>query len=313
MKLYDKFRAHIWLVNLISSSRHGMTLSEINERWLDEEISGGEEMSRSTFLRHKEAIEQMFGLYIECDAHNGYRYYIGNEHVLHENSLQNWLLSTLTVGGLISDSLSMQQRILLEEVAADSRTLELLIRAMRRNRYIDLDYRRYMAEAGKHYAGVAAYCLKLSRQRWYLLGRLANGEYRVFALDRICQVRLTKQSFTIDPYFDASDFFSECYGIVACDNTPPERIVVRAFGREQHAMAALPLHHTQHRIAATDTYTDFELTLRPTADFKAHLLSRGRWLRVVHPTRLADEIRQMHLDAAAEPHTGTPHTGSDPV
>ena len=29
-------------------------------------------------------------------------------------------------------------------------------------------------------------------------------------------------------------------------------------------------------IASTDDYCDFELTLRPTSDFKAQLLSRGK-------------------------------------
>lgn len=30
----------------------------------------------------------------------------------------------------------------------------------------------------------------------------------------------------------------------------------------------------------------------------AHLLSRGRWLKVLQPTALAEEIRKLHLEAA---------------
>jgi hypothetical protein len=38
--------------------------------------------------------------------------------------------------------------------------------------------------------------------------------------------------------------------------------------------------------------------VRPTADLKAQLLSRGRWLQVLQPAALAAEIRQLHQEAA---------------
>ena len=71
-----------------------------------------------------------------------------------------------------------------------------------------------------------------------------------------------------------------------------------AFGWERYSMLDVPVHHTQQVIHEAEDHTDFEVTLRPTSDFKAHLLSRGRWLKVLHPTSLAEEIRQLHLEAA---------------
>lgn len=296
MRLPEKFREYIWLVNTISRNPNGLSLDELNELWVQTDMSGGVAMARNTFMRHKQAIEDMFGLYIECNTHNGYRYYIGNEHVLHESSVQNWLLSTLTVGNLISESRGLQQRILLENVGADSRLLEQIIRAMRNGQTAEIGYQRYQQTEERRYS-VEPYCLKLFHQRWYLLAR-TRGDFRVFALDRITRFKLTNHRFEPDPYFDAEDFFSECYGVVVGDGSQPQRIVVRAFGREQYALQDLPLHHTQRLIGQTDDYTDFELTLRPTADFIAHLLSRGRWLRVVQPRELADEVRRQHLEAA---------------
>ena len=40
-------------------------------------MSGGVELARSTFNRHKMAIEDIFGIRIECDRSYGYKYYIG--------------------------------------------------------------------------------------------------------------------------------------------------------------------------------------------------------------------------------------------
>ena len=297
MKKYDIFSAYIWLVDTIRRKPGGITLAELNEQWVTTDMSGGQPMLRNTFLRHKAAIEQMFGLYIECDLRNGYRYYIGNEHVLHGDSLQNWLLQTLTVSNLVSESMNMQGRILIESVACDSNMLQQLVEAMRQFRAVYIEYQPYQT-AGVHTYTVEPYCLKLSRQRWYLLVRRSDGRMRVLALDRIKRVKTTARRFTIDPYFDAADYFSECFGVVTGDGTQPQRIVLRAFGREQYAMRDLPLHHTQRLLDEADGHTDFELTLRPTDDLKAFLLSRGRWLKVVSPQSLADDIRRLHLEAA---------------
>ena len=59
-------------------------------------MSEGVELARSTFNRHKDAILDMFGIYIECDRQHGYHYYIGNDEELENDSVQNWLGEMLT-------------------------------------------------------------------------------------------------------------------------------------------------------------------------------------------------------------------------
>ena len=75
MTTYNKFKEYIWLVNTIYKARK-ITFAEINERWLETDMSEGVELARATFNRHKDAIEDIFGIYIECDKKNGYKYYI---------------------------------------------------------------------------------------------------------------------------------------------------------------------------------------------------------------------------------------------
>ena len=69
MTAYTKFKEYIWLVNTIYHAKN-ITLAEINRRWMQTEMSGGMEMARATFNRHKDAIEDIFGIYIECDRQN---------------------------------------------------------------------------------------------------------------------------------------------------------------------------------------------------------------------------------------------------
>ena len=141
MTTYTKFKEYIWLVNTIRKARR-ITFAEINERWLETDMSEGVEMARTAFYRHKCAIEDIFGIYIDCDKKNGYKYYIGNEHVLREDTVQNWMLSTLSVGNVISEGLSLQDRILLETASSGGEYLSQVIEAMKKSVRVKVSYQR---------------------------------------------------------------------------------------------------------------------------------------------------------------------------
>ncbi len=125
MTIYSKFKEYIWLVNTIYHAK-AISLADINKRWLQTDMSEGITLSRTTFFRHKSAIEDIFGIYIECDKKNGNKYYIGNAHVLDEDSIQNWMLSTLSVGNILSESQSLNHRILLENIPSGDKTRQVI-------------------------------------------------------------------------------------------------------------------------------------------------------------------------------------------
>lgn len=295
MKTPTLFKEYIWLINTIHKAKK-ISLADINERWMDTEMSEGVEMSRTTFYRHKCAIEEMFGIYIECDRKNGNKYYIGNDHVLSEESVQNWMLSTLSVSNMLNDSQSLHNRILLENIPSGDETLQLVIKAMKESKKIMITYRRYGAVANTSHA-IEPFCIKLFRQRWYVVGRLSNGWLATYSLDRIEEIDIINSKFTLPKDFDANEFFSESYGIVVDDQTDLQRIVLRAYGYERYYMRDLPLHHSQREINSTEEYADFEIQVRPTSDFKTKLLSRGEWLEVIEPKSLAEEIVEWHKKA----------------
>ena len=305
MKTYTKFKEYIWLVNTIYKARK-ITLAEINERWLETDMSEGVELARATFNRHKDAIEDIFGIYIDCDKKNGYKYYIGNEHVLREDTVQNWMLSTLSVGNVISEGLSLQDRILLETASSGGEYLPQVIEAMKKSVRVKVSYQRYGADEPKM-LDFEPYCIKLFNKRWYILAhfhrnatedREADDYFGMFAFDRIRSLELTTVKFQIDPDFDAAAYFSENFGVLVHDGTPKERIVIRAYGQERFYLQDLTIHHSQRIIEEGEDYTDFELNLRPTIDLTRHLLGLGNTVQVLTPDWLADEVHDMHLDAA---------------
>ena len=294
MKASALFKQYVWLVGTISRAGR-ITLREINERWLRTEMSEGIPFSRTTFRRHRAEVEEMFGIIIECDNEN--RYYIDDTEMLREDSVQRWMLGSLTVSNIVSEARGLHDRILLESIPSESEHLQTVVDAMRENRCLSVCYKRYgKAEASQW--TVEPYCIKLFRRRWYLLGRLEDGGFLTLSFDRIQEMAMTDRTFVLDKNFDAQTYFSNYYGIMQGGDDPKQRIVLRAFGNERYAMRDLPLHHSQKEVGMGDDYIDFEVKLHSTSDFLAQILSRGRWLKVLEPEDIALKIKRMHLEAA---------------
>ena len=295
MKVYTLFQEYIWLVNTIY--RFGkLTLEEINQRWLDTEMSEGVPIARSTFNRHRDAILDMFGIIIECDKKDGFRYYILNEEVLEEDTIQNWMLSTLSVNNILSESKAVQNRILLESIPSDGDNLHKFIDAMKRSVRIKVSYRRYGAEAAKSDMILDPYFVKLFKKRWYAMVKFPEPKSFIFTLafDRILSLEVTDEKFKYNNDFDPIGWFHDCYGIFRDPEIPLEKVVIRAFGIEVNYLRDLPLHHSQKEVVTTEEYSDFELFLRPSADFFSALLSRGSTIKILEPESLANEIKALH-------------------
>lgn len=303
MKAYDVFKEYIWLVNTIRKAQK-ITLTEINKKWRETDMSGGLEFARATFNRHKDAIQDIFGIYIECDRKNGNKYYIGNSHVLEEDSVQNWMLSTLSVNNMLSDSIALRDRILLDTIPSYGLFLQMILDAMKKSVMISVVYQRYNAISPRTYL-MEPYCIKLFSQRWYVLGHVyvysslnGNGTdyYKVFSLDRVKSLELTDKRFQFHTGFDAKDFFKDYYGVVTAKGIESETIVIRAFDEQRFYMKDLPWHHSQKEINSTEDYSDFQYTIIPTLDFTNKIVSEGHRVKVISPHWLAVEVREIHLE-----------------
>lgn len=295
MKSYALFQEYIWLVNTIH--RFGrLTLEEINRKWLETEMSEGLPIARSTFNRHRDAILDMFGIIIECDRKDGFRYFIFNEEVLDEDTIQNWMLSTLSVNSVLSESKAVQNRILLETIPSDGDNLHKFIDAMKRGVRVMVQYRRYGAGSNKTSMKLDPYFVKLFGKRWYALVKFPEPTANLFTLafDRILSLEVTEEKYEYDRDFDPAGWFHDCYGIVRDPQVPVERVVIRAFGKEVFYLRDLPLHYSQKEIATTEGYSDFEMMLRPTEDFLSPLLARGSAIKVIEPRHLAEDIKALH-------------------
>ncbi|MGN0033401.1 MAG: helix-turn-helix transcriptional regulator [Candidatus Limimorpha sp.] len=302
MTASSKFKEYIWLINILKKYEK-ISFSEINKLWCRTEISEGVEMTRSTFFRDKNAIQDIFGLFIDCDNRDGYKYYIGNSEVLSDNSIQKWMLSTLAANNFIVESISLNNLILLEEVPF-SEHLFNVIDAIKKKVKIEITYIEHHSNKQSTLT-IAPYCVKLFHQRWFILGNLkdtfikddVSNSLSVFSLNQIVEMKPTNIKFELHEGFDAREYFSDSYGIIVDERLKPQSILVRAFGIEVQNLREIPLHHSQKEIQITEQYSDFEFKIRPTTDFKTELFRRCNRLKVIKPKSIALEIKEMLSEA----------------
>jgi hypothetical protein len=142
--------------------------------------------------------------------------------------------------------------------------------------------------------------VKLFNKRWYALVKFPepNGMLFTLAFDRIVYLEISEDKYVYDKVFDPAGWFKNCYGIVRDKDVHVETVIIRAFGQEANYLRDLPFHHSQKEIVIEEGYSDFELTLSPTADFWTPLMSRGAAIKILQPQWLADEIKRLHLEAA---------------
>lgn len=290
------FKEYIWLVKTIHTAKR-ITLKELNERWMETEMSGGVDLARTTFNRHKDAIEQIFGIYIECDRKDHFRYFIGNDHVLDEESIQNWMLSTLSVNNTISECRSLHENIILETIPTEGESLTRVMNALRKCKVLSIKYKKYSSSEENVYI-VEPYCIKLFHRRWYLLCKnRESGQFRTLSFDRMQSINVSDKKFTKDEAFDAECYCADYFGIVSGDNSKKEKVIIRAYGTERYSMRDLPIHSSQKEIVIESDYSDFELNLHTSLDFAGYLVSRSHLIKVLEPTTLAKQVCELHQKA----------------
>lgn len=292
MRHKDLFKTYIWLIETIH--RFGaLTLSELGDLWINSSISGGAPMSRTSFNRHREEIEDIFGIRIVCSRSNGNKYSIENADEIDKISVENWMANTISINNIIAENKLVSDRILLESIPSEGGNLQTAIVAMRKSHTLEFDYKKYYSADAKHYK-IEPYCVKLYHRRWYLLGRYSDTQdYRLFAFDRMSNINIMSSKFRIDASFDAAGYFNECFGVALNTSIPVQNIIVRAFINERYYLRDLPLHPSQRLVGKGDDYFDYEITMRPTEDFLGYLLSRSNFVKIISPSSLAEQLKDM--------------------
>lgn len=138
------------------------------------------------------------------------------------------------------------------------------------------------------------YCLKLFKQRWYMLARSeGKDEPRIYSLDeRMINVVQTDQDYKLPAKFNAEKFFAEYFGIIVGTDCKPQTVKIRVAKDQEKYFDTLPIHDSQRKLEeeSDESYFIYRYHLVPTFDFKQELLSRGPAVEVLEPKDFREEI-----------------------
>ena len=161
---------------------------------------------------------------------------------------------------------------------------------MKKNHLIHFTYYNYWRNDYRQHC-VEPYCVKLFRQRWYMVGKMLGANVvLVYSLDRMSEFRKSERTFKYPDDFDGEYYFKDCYGIIAGDGTDTQHVVLKVSAGQANYMRDLPLHQSQCETEQTDEYSIFELDIRPTFDFQQEILWNGEDVEVLKPVWLRKEI-----------------------
>ena len=281
------FNRYIWLIDVIQRSGY-ISFEDIDRLWQKSCLNEyRESYPERTFFNHLKAIYNTFGIEIKCDRSLGY--YIANNEDVESDALKNWMLQSLSLNSVINEGSDMRDRIICEDIPSSQKWLSDVMAGMRDGKKLNMTYQSFQSLEAHNY-DIAPYCLKLFKQRWYMLAKSEKyNDLRIYALDRVLELNTTKKSFSLPKGFDPKDTFRKLFGVIL-DNGPVEKVVIRVAEDQVKYYRTLPLHHSQEEGKSGDGYTEFTYRLVPTFDFSRELLSKGENVEVMSPLWLRKEI-----------------------
>ncbi len=279
---------YVWLVDTIERFGH-ITFNELNRQWVMSSYSGGDPLPRRTFFNYRNAIEEMFDINIQCNR-STFEYYIDHTESESESRMQRWLLDSMSLSGMLSNSKDVSGRIVLENVPSARQHLPLLIAAMRGNNRVVFDYTSYQRVNAVRGIVFEPYFVKIFKQLWYVIGKsVKDRKIKTYALDRMSNLTLSSDGFEMPSSFDPIDFFKDCFGITTSQDDPKE-IALRVSATQAKYFRALPLHSSQSE-EIHDNYSIFRYKMCITYDLKEEILSHGSNIEVIAPPELKLQVK----------------------
>ena len=263
----NRVKFYSWLIGLLDRKR--LTFEEIANEWRDANANQDEdELDKRTFHRYRENIQSQFGITVECDKSDGYRYYLKRDPV-DDDDVTEWMLSSLRLASL-GDMLKFKY------VSGFGAESDIVLQPA---------FVRYF------------------KQRWYVIGvKNSSAEVdvrklvRCLPLDRISFLKLICEKHPLPAkmkkFLTPENYYEDCFGIYRMEDVPVEKIRIRAFYPEYNYIEEVPLHESQQKVKESKDgmFREYTLIVRPSRDFLQELLWHGRNIIVLKPESLRQEM-----------------------
>lgn len=293
----ELLKKYIWLVQtFIRAGENGLSLDEITDRW---EERFGSDYSRRTFNNHREAVEEVFGIRIECNRSSN-RYFIRyTDDVSDENAESAWLINTFTVNNMLRlGKERLSGRVSVEDIPSGHLHLTAVMEAMTEGQKLRISYLKYTSSEAETLT-LHPYAVKEFAKRWYLVAHCEErNALRVYGLDRIMGLESIDGKFKMPSGFDVDELFATSFGTYIPEGKA-EFITFRTTAKEARFLRDLPLHASQEELKGSDKdYITFSIFVCPNESLIMEFCKLGSRLEVLSPESVRQEVAEQ-LRAAA--------------
>ena len=315
----NRVKFYCWLIARLEQ-RH-LTFEEIANEWRDANANPfGEELQLRTFHRYREAIQSQFGICVECDKSDGYRYYVKRDPV-EDDEVTEWLLSSMRLSSL-GDMLKYHNKVMLDTPPYNTEYLDDILAAIDKQYLLKFKY--VSAFGAESDMVIQPAFVRYFKQRWYVIGvkseerRVKNQNavtdekklVRCLPFDRISFLKVICEkhpmSKEMKKFLTPENYYENCYGIYRMEEVPVENIRIRAFYPEYNYIEEVPLHESQQKVKESKDgmYREYTLAVRPSRDFLQELLWHGRNIVVLEPESLRQDMIGILKDMTRSYETG---------
>ena len=327
----NRVKFYSWLIGLLD--RKHLTFEEIADEWKEARANQDNDvLDKRTFHRYRDNIQSQFGISVECNKSDGYRYYLKRDPV-DDDDVTEWMLSSLRLASL-GDMLKYHNKVMLDTPPYNTEYLDDILAAIDKHYLLKF---KYVSGFGVESDIVLQPAfVRYYKQRWYVVGvkvkseerRVKNssaevdGEadlnaatdgkkfVRCLPFDRISFLKLICEkhplSAKMKKFLTPENYYEDCFGIYRMEDVPVEKIRIRAFYPEYNYIEEVPLHESQQKVKESKDgmFREYTLTVRPSRDFLQELLWHGRNIIVLKPESLRLEMIGILKDMTKSYETG---------
>ena len=327
----NRVKFYSWLIGLLD--RKHLTFEEIADEWKEARANQDNDvLDKRTFHRYRDNIQSQFGISVECNKSDGYRYYLKRDPV-DDDDVTEWMLSSLRLASL-GDMLKYHNKVMLDTPPDNTEYLDDILAAI--DKHYLLKFKYVSGFGAESDIVLQPAFVRYYKQRWYVVGvkvkseerRVKNssaevdGEadlnaatdgkklVRCLPFDRISFLKLICEkhplSAKMKKFLTPENYYEDCFGIYRMEDVPVEKIRIRAFYPEYNYIEEVPLHESQQKVKESKDgmFREYTLTVRPSRDFLQELLWHGRNIIVLKPESLRLEMIGILKDMTKSYETG---------
>lgn len=293
----ELLQKYIWLVQtFIRAGEKGLSLEEISAKWEDRFDSA---YSRRTFNNHREAVEDVFGIRIDCNRSTN-RYFVEySEDVSDEDAERAWLINTFTVNNMLSlGKERLSGRVSVEDIPSGHNHLTSVMEAMTEGHVIRISYLKYTSSKADIYT-LRPYAVKEFAKRWYIIGYcLERKALRVYGLDRVHSLDILEERFEMEKGFDVDELLATSFGIYLPEEAA-KTITFRTSATEAKYLRDLPIHSSQEEVSSDGRTVTFSIFVCPNRNLIMEFCKYGDRLEVLSPESIRNQVASQLISAAA--------------